>query len=134
MLLEPEISDKIKTISEAVRLIPDGAKVALGGWVINRCVIALIHEMIRQKKRNLAVWVNWKVDKKGKLCGVLVFDNPLVESEGVLKNFKSCLEKMGIPNDQKFRLEMLQDKIANKYQFSLTCHVHQLFGICKECR
>ena len=31
-------------------------------------------------------------------------------------------------------IEMLQDKIANKYQFSLTRHVHQLFGICKECR
>ena len=31
-------------------------------------------------------------------------------------------------------IEMLQDKIAKKYQFSLTRHVHQLFGICKECR
>ena len=65
------------------------------------------------KKRNLAVWVNWYVDKKGKLCGVLVFDNPLAESEGVLKNFKSCLEKMGIPNDQKFRLEMLHGRICD---------------------
>ena len=31
-------------------------------------------------------------------------------------------------------IEMLQEKIANKYQFSLTRHVHQLFGICKECQ
>ena len=31
-------------------------------------------------------------------------------------------------------IEMLQEKIANKYQFSLKRHVHQLFGICKECR
>ena len=31
-------------------------------------------------------------------------------------------------------IEKLQDEIANKYQFSLTRHVHQLFGICKECR
>ena len=31
-------------------------------------------------------------------------------------------------------IEMLQDEIANKYQFSLTRHVHQLFGICRECR
>ena len=31
-------------------------------------------------------------------------------------------------------IEMLQEKIAKKYQFSLTRHVHQLFGICKECR
>ena len=63
--------------------------------------------------RNLGVWVNWKVNKNGKLCGVLVFDNPLVESEGVLKNLKSCLEKMGIPNDQKFRLEMLQGRVSD---------------------
>ena len=31
-------------------------------------------------------------------------------------------------------IEMLQEKIAIKYQFSLKRHVHQLFGICKECR
>ena len=31
-------------------------------------------------------------------------------------------------------IENLQEKIANKYQFSLTRHVHQLFGICKECQ
>jgi acyl CoA:acetate/3-ketoacid CoA transferase alpha subunit len=43
------------TIPEAIKLIPDGAQVALGGWVINRCVIALTHEMIRQRKRNLIV-------------------------------------------------------------------------------
>ena len=48
-------SDKLMTIPEAIKLIPDGAQVALGGWVINRCVIALTHEMIRQKKRNLII-------------------------------------------------------------------------------
>ena len=63
--------------------------------------------------RNLVVWVNWKVNKKGKLRGILVFDNPLVESEGVLKNLKRCLEKMGIPNDQYFRLEMLQGRVSD---------------------
>ena len=31
-------------------------------------------------------------------------------------------------------IENLQEKIANKYQFSLKRHVHHLFGICKECR
>ena len=31
-------------------------------------------------------------------------------------------------------IEMLQEKIANKYQFSLQRHIHHLFGICKECR
>jgi len=53
--LESEISDKIRPLSEAVKLIPDGAQVALGGWVITRCVMAFVHEMIRQKKRGLTV-------------------------------------------------------------------------------
>ena len=31
-------------------------------------------------------------------------------------------------------IEDLQEKVANKYQFSLQRHIHQLFGICKECQ
>ena len=31
-------------------------------------------------------------------------------------------------------IEMLQENIADKYQFSLKRHVHQLFGVCKACQ
>ncbi|SVE51379.1 uncharacterized protein METZ01_LOCUS504233 [marine metagenome] len=31
-------------------------------------------------------------------------------------------------------IELLQENIAKKYQFSLQRHVHYLFGICKECQ
>ena len=31
-------------------------------------------------------------------------------------------------------IEELQEKVANKFQFSLQRHIHHLFGICKECR
>ena len=31
-------------------------------------------------------------------------------------------------------IEDLQEKVANKYQFSLQRHIHQLFGLCKECQ
>ena len=31
-------------------------------------------------------------------------------------------------------IEKLQEEIAIKYHFSLQRHIHQLFGICKECR
>lgn len=48
--MKSEISDKVK-----MHACPDGAQVALGGWVISRCVVALVHEMIKQKKRNLTV-------------------------------------------------------------------------------
>lgn len=50
-----EIGDKTKSLSEAVKLIPDGAQVALGGWVITRCLMAFDHEMIRQGKKNLTI-------------------------------------------------------------------------------
>lgn len=53
--MELQVNSKIKSLPEAVRLIPDGAKVALGGWIVTRCLIAYVHEMIRQKKRALIV-------------------------------------------------------------------------------
>ena len=31
-------------------------------------------------------------------------------------------------------IERLQEDIANKFQFSLKRHVHQLYGICEKCR
>ena len=38
-----------------MRTIPDGSHIALGGFAIARNVIAIVHELIRQKKRNLTV-------------------------------------------------------------------------------
>jgi len=32
------------------------------------------------------------------------------------------------------KIEDLQEKVANKYQYSLQRHIHQLFGICKKCQ
>ena len=53
--MEIGISDKIRPLPEAVGLIPDGSQVALGGWVITRCSMAFVHEMVRQKKKGLVV-------------------------------------------------------------------------------
>jgi len=49
------VADKVKTIAEIVRSIPDGAHVALGGFAIARNVIVAAHEMIRQGKKNLTI-------------------------------------------------------------------------------
>ncbi len=38
-----------------MRTIPDGSHIALGGFAIARNVIAIVHELIRQKKSNLTV-------------------------------------------------------------------------------
>ena len=38
-----------------VRTIPDGAQIALGGFAIARNVITVVHELIRQQKKNLTL-------------------------------------------------------------------------------
>ncbi len=49
------MAQKITTVSEVVASIPDGAHIALGGFAIARNVIAPVHELIRQGKRDLTV-------------------------------------------------------------------------------
>ena len=49
------MTNKLVSMAEAVSSIPDGSHVALGGFAITRCVVAFVHEMIRQSKRNLTV-------------------------------------------------------------------------------
>ena len=31
-------------------------------------------------------------------------------------------------------IENLQDEIAKKYQFKIVRHIHQIFGLCKDCK
>ena len=47
--------DKVKSVSEVVRTIPSGSHIALGGFAIARNLIAVVHELIRQQKRDLTV-------------------------------------------------------------------------------
>ena len=49
------MAGKIKPVSEIVATIPNGAHIALGGFAIARNVIAIVHELIRQQKRELVV-------------------------------------------------------------------------------
>jgi glutaconate CoA-transferase subunit A len=49
------MTNKLVSMAEAVSSIPDGSHIALGGFAITRCVVAFVHEMIRQSKRNLTV-------------------------------------------------------------------------------
>ncbi len=49
-----KFESKVTTASEAVsRLIHDGATVGIGGQTIGRCSMALVHEMVRQGKKDL---------------------------------------------------------------------------------
>ncbi|MBI3934550.1 MAG: CoA transferase subunit A [Acidobacteria bacterium] len=49
------MASKLRTVAEVVRTIPDGALVALGGFAIARNVITVVHELIRQQKKNLTL-------------------------------------------------------------------------------
>lgn len=49
------MASKLKTAAEVVRTIPDGALIALGGFAIARNVITVVHELIRQQKKNLTL-------------------------------------------------------------------------------
>ncbi len=52
--LSRKLESKVTTASEAVsRLVRDGDTVGIGGQTIGRCSMALVHEMIRQSKRDL---------------------------------------------------------------------------------
>jgi acyl CoA:acetate/3-ketoacid CoA transferase alpha subunit len=49
------MADKIKTAAQAVKGIPDGAHIALGGFAIARNVNTVVHELIRQQKTGLTL-------------------------------------------------------------------------------
>lgn len=47
--------DKVKSAAQVVQTIPSGAHIALGGFAIARNAIAVVHELIRQQKRDLTI-------------------------------------------------------------------------------
>jgi glutaconate CoA-transferase, subunit A len=49
------LTGKIRTLAQVVNTVADGAHVALGGFAIARNAVAVVHELIRQNKRNLTV-------------------------------------------------------------------------------
>jgi len=51
-----ELEDKVMTLREAAKLVPSGAHISLGGFTTQRHPMAFVHEMIRQRKRDLHVY------------------------------------------------------------------------------
>lgn len=50
-----KLDDKTMSMTEAVKLVEDGYHVAVSGFSATRNSMAFIHELIRQKKRNLTI-------------------------------------------------------------------------------
>ena len=49
------MADKVKAVADVVRTIPDGSLIALGGFAVARNVITVVHELIRQQKKDLTL-------------------------------------------------------------------------------
>ena len=45
-----------------------------------------------------------------------------------------CIQCGRIDEFMDENIERLQDEIAKKYQFKIVRHIHQLFGLCMDCR
>jgi len=45
-----------------------------------------------------------------------------------------CIQCGRIDEFMDENIEKLQDEIAIKYQFKIVRHIHQLFGLCRDCR
>lgn len=45
--------EKLCSLAEAVALIPDGSSVAIGGNTFHRAPAAALHELLRQRRRDL---------------------------------------------------------------------------------
>ncbi|HLF31477.1 MAG TPA: CoA-transferase [Xanthomonadales bacterium] len=49
------MADKVRTAAQVVGSIPDGSHIALGGFAIARNVNTVVHELIRQRKKDLTL-------------------------------------------------------------------------------
>ena len=66
--------DKVKSVADVVRSIPDGSHIALGGFAIARNSTVFAHEVIRQQKKNLTL-----------SQGVMGFETDLIVGAGLAK-------------------------------------------------
>lgn len=88
---------KRKTLSEAAALVPDGARIALGGFAIYQHPMALVHELVRQGRRSLEV--------VGVANGN---DVDLLAGAGCLRRIETSyvgLEKFGLARNFRRRVE-----------------------------
>ena len=49
------MKDKLTSLDEAIRDIPNGSRIALGGNTLHRAPSAAVHELVRQRKRDLEI-------------------------------------------------------------------------------
>src|SRR3954462_10884009 len=68
--LEGPMPDKRRSLAEIVATIPDGSRLALGGNTLHRAPAAAVHELIRQRKRDLELVKTAAAYDVDLLCGL----------------------------------------------------------------
>jgi glutaconate CoA-transferase subunit A len=89
---------KVVTLSEAARLVPDGATITLGGTLLHRTPAAFVRELARQGRRNLELVKPSPAYDVDLLCaagalsrsnaGIVTFE----ASFGMAKSFRRAVE------------------------------------------
>ncbi len=95
-LTEAEVMDKIITLKEAAKMVPDGSSLFWGGFGYQRAPIAFAAELARQKKRNLTIHT----------CGSEV-DLEIMAGAGVASRFEIAfvaIEALGLAYNMRRRV------------------------------
>jgi len=93
---EAEVHDKIISLEEAAKLIPNGSGLFWGGFGYQRAPIAFAHELVRQKKRDLTIYT----------CGSEI-DIEIMVGARVLKRLEIAfvaIEALGLANNVRRRV------------------------------
>ena len=51
----PNMKEKLVSLQQAVAMVPDGSRLAIGGMTIHAHPMAFVREMIRQNKRDMTI-------------------------------------------------------------------------------
>jgi len=96
-----ERRSKLKSLHDAVAAISDGAKVAVGGSLIRKCPMALVREIVRQRKRDLTLYA-WSAGMDfdmliGAGCVREAWSSYVgLFTAGMAKNFRRAVERKKI--------------------------------------
>lgn len=96
-----ERRSKQKSLRDAVAEIPDGATLAIGGSLIRKCPMAIVREIVRQKKRDLTLYA-WSSGMDfdmliGAGCAKEAWSSYVgLFTAGMAKNFRRAVEQKKI--------------------------------------
>lgn len=93
----PALKSKRVTLADAAALVPDGTRLAIGGFAVYQRPMAFVRELVRQHRRNLTVVGSansWDVDMLvGAGCLRAVETSYVgLEAHGLARNFRRAVE------------------------------------------